>query len=120
MGAYFQYTSERQENNIQQYKENFAKATQVFEETSNAMSSAMTLQQILFGNYKEAIKLDVDRQEDSVLTKSARDIYKGYVGARTSLRQNVNVHARKLEIYVDWPFKRRDAVSANAFHGDPI
>jgi len=120
IGAYFQYTSWLQEHSIQQYKDNFSRATEVFEKTSSAMSSAMHLQQILFGNYRSANIGESDPHQIAFIAKNGNAIYKDYVDARTSFRQNIDVYARKLEIYVDWPFTSHELEAASDLNNDPI
>jgi hypothetical protein len=121
IGAYFQYNSWREEHIISEYKENFAKATDAFAESSKALSMAMNLQHIIFFTFKNAVDSNVETQKDSFLVKSSRDVYKAYVEARTTLRGGVNVFARKAEIYIDWPSnKDRDPAKAADPGSDPI
>jgi hypothetical protein len=106
VGSYFQYVSWREEQNIARYKEDFAAATEVFASTASALSTAMNLQQLVYFTYRDAIASGADSNDDAFQTKSGRDIYKAYVDARNSLRQNIDTIAHKMEIYIDWPSDR--------------
>src|SRR5205085_1572694 len=63
-------------------------------------------QQIVYFTFKNAVNADVDTKDDAFLTKSGREIYKGYADARNSLREDIDAVARKMEIYLDWPSDR--------------
>jgi hypothetical protein len=59
--AYFQNVSSYEDKVAAQAKDDLAAATAVFAEASNKLSTAMTLQQILYFGYSDAIK---DHAED--------------------------------------------------------
>jgi len=119
--AYFQYLSAYQDKVSTQSKEDLAAATSAFMETSDIFSTAITLQQIVFFDYKDAIQNNLDRDDNAMATKNARDAYKNYDGARTSLRQKIDVLARKMEIYIDWPSDlRHDPAKPAMLGADPM
>src|SRR5258708_34995251 len=106
VGSYFQYVSGREKQTIAPYKEVFAAATEVFASTASGLSTAMNLQQLVYFTYRDAIDSGADSNDDAFQTKSGRAIYKDYVDARTSLRENIDTFAHKMEIYIDWPSDR--------------
>ncbi len=119
IGSYFQYVSWREEQNIARYKEDFAAATATFADTSRTLSAAMNLQQIVYFTFKNAVNADVDTKDDAFLTKSGREIYKGYADARNSLREDIDAVAGKMEIYLDWPSDRSREPGLK-ISGDPL
>ena len=62
----------------------------------------MRLQHALFIAFSSAVRENVYADENGFLTKSGRDLYKGYVDERLTLRKNIDVLARRVEIYIDW------------------
>jgi hypothetical protein len=117
VGSYFQWVSWREEQNIARYKQDFDAATALFAEAGTSLSTAMNQQQLLYFTYAAATEPDVRNGE--FLAKSGHEIFKAYVDARNSLRQNIDTLARKLEIYVDWPSDRaRDFTVQTS--GDPL
>ncbi len=119
--AYFQYLSAYQDKVSTQAKEDLTAATAAFTEASNAFSTAMTLQQILFYDYRYIISKGLDGDDKAMETKNAREIYSSYDSARTALRQNIDVLARKMEIYIDWPSDlNRDPAKDAMLGADPM
>jgi hypothetical protein len=104
-----------------QAKDDLTAATLAFTEASNTFSTAMTLQQILFYDYRYTISKGLDSDDKVLETKNARDLYGSYDSARTALRQNIDVLARKMEIYIDWPSDlNRDPAQQNMLGADPM
>ena len=95
--AYFQYVSAYHDKVSAQSKDDLAAATATFTEATNAFSTAMTLQQTLFFNYRDAVSKNVDGDDKGLETRTAREILKGYDDARTDLRRNIDMLARKVE-----------------------
>jgi hypothetical protein len=121
MGSFFQYTSWREEQNLARYKEDFSKATETFAEVSATLASAMNLQQLLYFNHKQAVTADVDGDKNSLQYKSAEKVYDEYFAARTGLRRNIDVIARKMEIFIDRPSVPEPKLSAiRALLQDPV
>ena len=119
VGSYFQYVSWREEQNIAHYKEDFAAATAAFADTSRTLSIAINLQQIVYFTFKDAVKANVDTNDNAFLTKTTRETYKGYADARNSLREDIDALARKMEIYLDWP-SDRSREPGRKISGDPL
>jgi hypothetical protein len=103
IAAYFQYLSAYQDKVQTQAKEDLAAATSAFVETSNALSTPMTLQALLFYDFMQATRLKVDSDQNALPSKNASDMYKPYDDAFSALHENINLFARKMEIYLDWP-----------------
>lgn len=119
--GYFQYLSAYQDKVSTQAKEDLTAATEAFTEASNTLSTAMTLQQILFYDYRYMISKGLDGDDKALETKNAREIYNSYDSARTALRQNIDVLARKMEIYIDWPSDlSRDPAKPAVLGTDPM
>jgi hypothetical protein len=103
IAAYFQYLSAYQDKVQTQAKDDLAAATAAFIETSNALSTPMTLQGLLAYDFGQATKLKVDTDQNALPTRNASDMYKPYDDAFSALHENINLFARKMEIYLDWP-----------------
>ena len=118
IAAYFQSASAYQEKIATQAKEDLAAATTTFTETSNALSSAITLQADLFHNFVSA---KGGSDQSALPNKTASEMYKTYESANAVLRQNINVFARKAEIYLDWPSNlNHDPENRSELGRDPI
>jgi len=102
IAAYFQYLSSYQDKVAAEAKDDLAAATSAFTETSTALSVPLSLQERLVFSFRDAVNEKVDTDDDAYVTKSARATYAGYDDAYTALRENVDLLARKMEIYIDW------------------
>ena len=102
IGAYFQYLSAYQDKASALAQEDTAAATSAFTETSNALSLAITLQGLLFYDFIHAVKLNAANDAAALTSKNAHDLYQPYEEASAALRENTNLLARKMEIYLDW------------------
>ncbi len=102
LGSYFQYISWRDQQNIDMFKQDFAGASAAFAEVSGVLSTAMNLQQMIEANFRRALTQHVDADDSAFLTVSGRKLYQPYVDAQNSLKENIDVLARKMEIFVDW------------------
>jgi hypothetical protein len=121
VGLYFQSLSAYQDKVSVQAKEDMLAATDTFTDTSNTLSTAITLQSLLFSDFFEAAKRNVGGDGNALTSKHAQDLYKPYEAAATALRENINVIARKAEIYLDWASDvDRDAATVTAFGVDRI
>ncbi|HKF93390.1 MAG TPA: hypothetical protein VKB96_02085 [Gammaproteobacteria bacterium] len=103
IASFLQYSSWRQEQQLARYKEDLGKAIETFSDVSSTLASAMNLQQLIYFNYRGAIRDKVDTDKSSLQYKNANKVYDDYFKERTALRRNVDVVARKMEIFVDWP-----------------
>jgi hypothetical protein len=118
IAAFFQSASAYQEKIATQAKEDLAAATTTFTETSNALSSAITLQADLFHNFKDA---KGGSDQSALPNKTASEMFKTYESANALLRQKINVFARRAEIYLDWPSNpNHDPENGSGLGRDPI
>jgi hypothetical protein len=100
--AYFQYLSAYHDKVSAMAKEDMGAATDTFKETSNALSTAIILEDQLYYNFKHAAKLKASGDDKALTSKEAHDLYTSYEAASTALQENIDLLARKVEIYLDW------------------
>jgi hypothetical protein len=137
IGAYFQNLSAYEEKVSNQAKDDMTAASATFTEASNAMSSAMTLQALLYFQFNQAIKLksanndkpdqsgnDKPKQtsnEQTLPSKQGLDLFTRYQTAFAALHSDINLLARKAEIYLDWASdKDYDPATNTAISVDPL
>jgi hypothetical protein len=119
--GYFQYLNAYQDKVSAQAKDDMAAATGTFTDIANAFSETQTLQQILFFDFSNALDEQSDANEKALGTRDARGIFPAYETARTQLRQNSNLLARRAEMYIDWASDvDRDAAQARTPTTDPL
>jgi hypothetical protein len=119
--GYFQYLNAYQDKVSAQAKEDMTAATSTFTDIANAFSEAQTLQQILFFDSSGALDDNTDASIKALNSKDAQGIFLTYEKARTLLRQNSNLLARKAEIYIDWASDfNRDPAEARTPTTDPL
>jgi hypothetical protein len=121
IGAYFQYLSSYQDKVSALAQEDMTAATAAFTDTSNTLSQAITLQDLLYYDFIHANKLNAGGDANALTTKHAHDLDKPYEDTASALHENINLIARKVEIYIDWasnPY--RDPATAASFGDDPI
>ncbi len=100
--GHFQYLSSYQEKVKQVGTEQVSQAEKTFSDVSIKFSKAITLQQILYFNYRDATKTRTDGDASALETKNSRDLYKDYDGLRTELREHIDLLARQVEMTLDW------------------
>jgi hypothetical protein len=121
IGGYFQYLSSYQDKVSAQAKDDMSAATATFVDTSTALSTAITLQGMLFYDFLRAERLKASGDGNALATKNAQQLYKSYDDAAASLGENINLIARKMEIYIDWASNvDRDPATQASFGTDPI
>ena len=121
IGAYFQNLSAYDNKVATQAKEDLVAATEAFTETSSALSRAITLQGLLFYDFTRAAQLKASGDDNGLMSKNARELYKSYEDASSALRENINMLARKMEIYLDWASDPSHDPANNTVLGvDPI
>ena len=119
--GYFQYLNAYQDKVSAQAKEDMTAATTTFTDIAKAFSEAQTLQQILFFDFSAALDDNTDTDGKALTTKDAQNIFPTYEQARTMLRQNSDLLARKAEIYIDWASDfARDPAQSRAPTTDPL
>jgi hypothetical protein len=118
--GHFQYISSYHEKVTTVANQQLSAAEAAFGEISTTFSKAITLQQILYFNYRDAVKDDSDGDERAMETKNARARYQHYDDLRTSLRENIDLLARNVELKLDWATDDgRDSATA-LVGGDPM
>lgn len=121
LASHYQYLSAYDDKVNAIGKEQIAAAEATFTNVSGQLSKAITLQQLLYFNYRDATKTRRDGDPQALETKNARIIFKDYDDLRTQLRENIDLMARRVEIAIDWASnKNRDAANAGPFGGDPM
>jgi hypothetical protein len=121
LGGYFQYLNSYEEKVSSQAKDDLAAATATFVEISNAFAEMQLLQQLVYFDLRNVLNVKSDASDKAMSTKNARDIFPNYVKARSTLRQNSNILARKAEIYIDWASDlNRDPAAPHRLDSDPL
>jgi hypothetical protein len=121
LGGYFQYLSSYQDKVSEQAKVDMADATGTFVDISNAFAEALMLQQLIYFDYLDALHDPSDAGGNAMIMAAAQGVFPDYIKARTALRQNSNVFARKAEIYIDWASDLgRDPATSDALDQDPL
>jgi hypothetical protein len=119
--GYFQYLNAYQEKVGNQAKEDMASATATFTEISGAFSEIQALQQILYSDFTRAVRDKSDASEQALVNKNALAISGSYEKARIALRENIEVLARKAEVYIDWASNTyRDPAAKHNVDDDPL
>jgi hypothetical protein len=119
--GYFQFLNAYQDKVGAQAKDDMAAAASTFTDIANAFSEAQTLQQVLFFDFSEALDDPAEADGKGLNGKDAQGIFPAYEHARTTLRQNGDLLARKAEIYIDWASDfDRDPGQAHAPTSDPL
>jgi hypothetical protein len=119
--GYFQYVSAYQAKVNAEAAHQIADAENTFSDVSSQFSKAITLQQYLFFNYRDALAAKVDGDQNVLPAKAAHAIYQQYDELRTALRENVDLLARKVELNLDWHSNvARDAATVPAIGTDPV
>jgi hypothetical protein len=96
-------------------------AENTFSDVSKTFSTAITLQQLLFFNYHDAVVAGIDDDATELEAKNARAIYPKYDELRTGLRESIDLLSRRVELDLDWPSDiGRDAAKAGQIGADPM
>ena len=100
--GHFQYLSAYHDKVKEVGAQQTAAAEKAFTDVSSAMSKAITLQQFLYFNYRDALNAKIDGDDRALEAKNARNLYPQYDELRTALRENIDLMARQVEITLDW------------------
>jgi len=100
--AVVQYSSWRDEKDLNRHKEELTNAISAFSEISGALSAVMNLQQILFFTYQAYSKTN-DLHERNTFIANGKEIGAQYVAQRTKLRQSIDVLTAKADLFIDRP-----------------
>ena len=121
IAGYFQYLSAYHDKVSALAEQDMSAATAAFADVSQALSTALSLQERLIFGFYDAVNQKVDTDDDAYVTKSARAINEKYETQYTALRENVNLLARKMELYIDWPsWPLRDLGAQNLPTADAV
>jgi hypothetical protein len=121
LASHYQYVSEYEDKVRTIGKEQMVAAETTFTEVAMTFSKAVTLQQLLYVNYRDATKHKRDGDAQAIETKNARALFKQYDDMRTELRESIDLSARRVEITLDWASNTsRDAANAGDFGLDPM
>lgn len=121
IAGYFQYLSAYHDKVAALAQEDLTAATTAFTEASNTLSTPIILQDQIFYDFARAMKLNTGGDSNALMSKNAHDLYKPYEDAADVLHENINLIARKMEIYLDWPSDpRHDPANDTTLGVDPI
>jgi len=120
LGGYFQYLNSYEQKVGEQAKADMQKATETFIEISNAFAEVQMLQESILPERFGPLKAQASPAFIPVDTKTLEPLA-DYWKARTALRRNGAIFARKAEIYIDWPSDMdRDAAAEHTLDQDPL
>lgn len=120
VGGYFQYMSSYDQKMGEQAKADMDMATRTFLEISDAFAEVQTQQETMLPEQSGSLKAQAGPAFIPVDT-STLETFSDYWKARTALRRNGAIFARKAEIYIDWPSDLgRDAASEHTLDQDPL
>jgi hypothetical protein len=119
--GHFQYLTAYQDKVKAVGTQQVKAAEETFADVSMTFSKAITLQQLLLFNYRDALNTGTDADDSVLEAKNARAIYPKYDELRTSLRENIDLMARRVEADLDWASNTgRDGAKAGRVGLDPI
>ncbi|HEV2155702.1 hypothetical protein [Bradyrhizobium sp.] len=120
LGGYFQYLNSYEQKVGEQAKADMQKATDAFLEISNAFADVQMQQEIMLREQSGPLKAQASPAFIPVDAKTPEPLLE-YWKARTALRRNGAIFARKAEIYIDWPSDiYRDAAAEHTLDQDPL
>jgi hypothetical protein len=121
LASHFQYLSAYQEKVDTEAKQQVSAAETTYTDVSTMFSKAITLQQYLFFDYRDSVKANSFADDHALNTKDARAVFQQYDDLRISLRENIDLLARRVERDLDWRSDlQRDAAKVTAIGGDPM
>lgn len=119
--GYFQYLNAYEDKVREQAKTDMASATSTFLDITNAFAEAEMLQQLIYFDYAATLNAGADAGNSKMVTQAGQELFPNYTKARTALRQNSSIFARKAEIYIDWPSDPyRDPATSQVPDKDPL
>jgi hypothetical protein len=120
LGGYFQYLNSYEQKVGEQAKADMQKATDTFLEISDAFADVQIQQETMLHEQFGSLKAHATPAFIPVDAKTL-DSLSDYWKARTSLRRNGTIFARKAEIYIDWPSDLgRDPGAEHTLDQDPL
>ncbi|HXD46049.1 MAG TPA: hypothetical protein VN655_13030 [Pseudolabrys sp.] len=119
--GYFQYVSAYQTKVNAEAAKQIANAEATYSDAATQFSKAITLQQYLFFNYRDAVAAKNDTDASTLTARTSRGMFQHYEDLRTGLRENVDMLARKVEADLDWRSNTdRDVAKLTAVDIDPL
>lgn len=120
LGGYFQYLNSYEQKIGEQAKADMEMATKTFLEISDAFADVQMQQETMLREQFGSLKAQASPAFIPVDSKTLEPL-SDYWKARTSLRRNGAIFARKAEIYIDWPSDLgRDAAAEHSLDQDPL
>ena len=127
-GTYIQYLNAYEDKVRDQAKADMTAATDTFVEISKAFAEAQALQEIVYFNFKDAVRLhqkakleEADTAKKHLISEAGKKAFEDYTKARTALREKSGVFARKAELYIDWASNpKRDPAAKHQLNQDPL
>jgi hypothetical protein len=127
-GTYIQYLNAYEDKVRDQAKADMTAATDTFVDISNAFAQAQALQEIVYFNFRDAVRLyrkakqdDADTAKKHMITEAGKKAFDDYVKARTALREKSGIYARKAELYIDWASNlKHDPAAKYELNQDPL
>jgi hypothetical protein len=102
LASHFQYLSAYQDKVAAEAKQQVSAAETTYTDVSIMFSKAITLQQYLFFDFRDSVKANTFSDGHALNTTDARAVFKQYDELRISLRQNIDLLARRVERDLDW------------------
>jgi hypothetical protein len=120
-GGYFQYVTAYQDKVKTAATQQITAAETTYADISTMFSKAITLQQYLFFDYRDSVKSNADGDDHAIYAKNAHAIFQPYDDLRISLRENIDLLARKVEKDLDWNSNTlRDAAKVKTIGTDKV
>jgi hypothetical protein len=120
LASHFQYLSTYQDKVDAAARQQISAAEGTYADVSGKVAKAVTLQQYLFFDFRDALTAKTFTDENALETKDARAVFPQYDALRIDLRESIDLLARKVERDLDWHSDRsRDAAKAT-IGGDPM
>lgn len=126
LAAHFQYQASYQDKVNTEAKQQVSAAEKTYADVATTFAKAITLQQILFFDFRDATQSSVTGathggDDNALETKNARAIFPTYDNLRISMRQNIDLLAREVELNLDWSSDpNRDAAQTSEIGTDNL
>ncbi len=121
LASHFQYLSAYQDKVDVEAKQQVNAAETTYTDVSTMFSKAITLQQYLFFDFRDSVKANTSSDDHALNTTDARALFKQYDDLRITLRENIDLLARRVERDLDWRSDlTRDAAKVTVIGGDPM
>lgn len=121
LAAHFQYQASYQDKVNAEAKQQVSAAEKTYADVATTFAKAITLQQILFFDFRDAIAANNDGDDKALEAKNARAIFPTYDNLRIGMRQNIDLLAREVELNLDWSSDpNRDAAQTSEIGTDAL